>query len=701
LIGSGCGGGPAGRTPPPLDQDYAGNFTGTWQVTGTIQMASFSETTSGIQEVTSPARNVLLFPGACPGGQALRAVVTGPSTFEFDRLVCSQTESCGRITVAFEEGEGTLSDGRVSATLRGRATGCGQDLPYTFSFFGSRDPTAPIPGGNPAPVVASLNPSAAVSGGPAFTLTVGGAGFLPSSTVYWNGNPRPTTFVSATELQAAIAGSDIAFGRAVAVTVVSPPPGGGPSNAWTFTVTDPVPAPTIGAIAPASVRPGSPRFTLTVTGSGFVPSSFVTWNGSPRPTTFVSASELHATIEAADVTLPGSAAIAVTAPAPGSGVAAAPPVTIADTLVVPTAAVAYQLDPAHSGRAVFGRPLMFPDSPSWTVTLDGAVSYPLIAAGKVFVVTRNAGDAYGTWLRAVDLATGAIVWGPIAIPGTYYSSGHAYDGGKLFVVTFDGQLRSFDAATGAEGWSVDLPLQYAFRGPPVATGGVVYVSGQGSGGTLYAVNQANGAILWTRNIDVGDGSPAVSPDGVFVSAPCQVYKIDLLTGSTLWHHAGPCSGGGGTTPAYANGSLYVRDPGMTVPTGIVHDAFSGTSVGAFGDASRIPIPALGATRAFVTTGGKLRGMDLDMRDVAWTFDGDGRLASAPIVIEDVVFVGSASGDVYAVDAGTGSQRWLGEGTVEITSGDDTSRPLTGLGAGEGYLVVPAGSTLTAWRVAGP
>ena len=78
-------------------------------------------------------------------------------------------------------------------------------------------------------------------------------------------------------------------------------------------------------------------------------------------------------------------------------------------------------------------------------------------------------------------------------------------------------------------------------------------------------------------------------------------------------------------------------------------------------------------------------------------------ARAPIIINQVVIVGSYSGNVYAVDAATHTQLWSGSAGAAITAPDEQNlvQPLTGLGAGEGYLVVPAGKVLTAWKLSGP
>jgi IPT/TIG domain len=89
---------------------------------------------------------------------------------------------------------------------------------------------------NPVPVATSLTPANAAIGGPAFALTVNGSKFVSSSVVRWNGADRPTTFVSATQLQAAISADDIAGSGTNQVTVFTPAPGGGTSSSLPFTV---------------------------------------------------------------------------------------------------------------------------------------------------------------------------------------------------------------------------------------------------------------------------------------------------------------------------------------------------------------------------------------------------------------------------------------------------------------------------------
>src|SRR2546425_3769587 len=111
--------------------------------------------------------------------------------------------------------------------------------------------SAPDP---PPPAVSSLAPSSVTAGGVDFTLTVSGSGFVAASVVQWNGAARPTTFVSSTQLQAALAAADIATAGTAQVTVVTPAPGGGSSAALAFTINNP--APTLIALAPGRVPAG-------------------------------------------------------------------------------------------------------------------------------------------------------------------------------------------------------------------------------------------------------------------------------------------------------------------------------------------------------------------------------------------------------------------------------------------------------------
>jgi photosystem II stability/assembly factor-like uncharacterized protein len=131
-----------------------------------------------------------------------------------------------------------------------------------FSFTGTLS-------GNPMPTITTLMPPSATAGGQAFTLTVNGTGFVSSSTVSFAGAAKTTTFVSATQLTAAILASDIATAGTKAVTVTNPAPGGGTSNSVNFTVNASGGTFTIsGSAVPMAPAGSSGTSTITVTPSG-------------------------------------------------------------------------------------------------------------------------------------------------------------------------------------------------------------------------------------------------------------------------------------------------------------------------------------------------------------------------------------------------------------------------------------------------
>ena len=172
----------------------------------------------------------------------------------------------------------------------------------------------------PPVAITSLDPNTkqALSGD--FSLMVIGSGFTANSKVRWNGTDRPTIFISATKLTAAINAADINSQGSANVTVFDPAAGGITSVAAVFTITPPNPVPVIASLAPDNAIAGGAAFTLALNGSNFINSSVVRFNGTDRTTTFVSASQLTIQITATDIVNAGSAALSVFNPAPGGGI---------------------------------------------------------------------------------------------------------------------------------------------------------------------------------------------------------------------------------------------------------------------------------------------------------------------------------------------------------------------------------------------
>ena len=369
-----------------------------------------------------------------------------------------------------------------------------------------------------------------------------------------------------------------------------------------------------------------------------------------------------------------------------------------------TQSVGLRGDYAHTGRTTVanGQPV-FPSTSAWVTTLNNGVSYPVIAAGKVFVLADgNLASGTGRSLYALDEANGNILWGPVRLPfGSYSHVAHAYDQGKVFVLDSDSRLSAYDAATGTELWSQTLMETGFFMAAPTAVNGVVYVGGSGA---LYAVDQRTGAILWrTYTPDGGTvTAPTFAADSLFITAPCHAYKVDPLTGNLLWKFLGPASGGGSGVPGVlANNRIYDMDPCMRSDgsnlSGRTFDAATGAQGSPF---NADQLPAFSDRTGFFLTGGVLAARDQASGNTLWTFTGDGQLTTAPIVVDDFVIIASSSGKVYALNADPGTVAWSGmtASPIPYVGESGGATVLGGNAVGDGYLVVPAGNTLTSWRL---
>jgi hypothetical protein len=281
---------------------------------------------------------------ATAGGAAFTLTVTGTdfisgSTVDWNGSSRTTTyQSATQLTAAI-----TAADIASSATV-----------PITVvnpTPGGGTSTAVDLPISNALPAVTSISPTTETVGGAAFTLTVNGRGFDSTSVVQWNGSSRTTTLVSSTQVTAAITAADIAASATVPVTVVNPTPGGGTSAAVDLSVNNPVPAVT--SISPTSAIVGGLAFTLTVNGSGFDSKSVVQWNGSSRTTTLISATQLTASIAAADVASTGNVTVTVATPTPGGGTSTSITFEVVTTVIANASQIGSLLTKDQLGANLF------------------------------------------------------------------------------------------------------------------------------------------------------------------------------------------------------------------------------------------------------------------------------------------------------------------------------------------------------------
>ena len=291
----------------------------------------------------------------------------------------------------------------------------------------------------PQPQITSpfIQPPSLPAGSPTTPIDVYGGTFYASfdlavSTVTWDGTDLPTTYVSATHLQASVPADRLAAQgtHAVRVRNGNDPDYQAESIAVAFDVTAPVtPTPAITTLEPWATVVGVTPGSLDVIGSGFVAGAVVVWTpagGAPTDlaTSFGSSTLLHATVPLALVDTGGIVNVTVRNGPPGAPTSA--PVNFAVMIPAPGSVVLTALDPPS---AVAGGPafdlkvtgINFVTGPSgavvvWNSTdltttrtsateLHAQVPASLIAtAGTATVKVRNGLGSGATLSNAVSFA---------------------------------------------------------------------------------------------------------------------------------------------------------------------------------------------------------------------------------------------------------------------------------------------------------
>lgn len=246
------------------------------------------------------------------------------------------------------------------------------------------------------------------------------------------------------------------------------------------------------------------------------------------------------------------------------------------------------------------------------------VGGPAVSEGRVCF-----GSADST-IYALQSRNGHIAWtmkcnGPVL--GTPFISGDT-----LFIGASDHCFRAIDVTSGRLLWSYDQVEGYMVTRPLVYQGRVIFGAWDG---TLYALDTRNGQLLWQwKNPKQGlhyspaQVWPVASGDKCFIAAPDRfLTAIDIHTGETRWR----------TNESVVRESLGISEDGTLLFAKTMND-----SVVAYSATSDAPQKVWSSCVGF----------------------GYEHAPSMPIEVEGVVYGGTCSGQIWAVDARTGAPLWL-------------------------------------------
>ena len=470
------------------------------------------------------------------------------------------------------------------------------------------------------PTVTSISPTSVAAGGPSFTLTVNGTGFVSGSSVlksdwdYCPGGPwttLPTTFVSATQLAALVAASQIATGSTGILKVVNP--GGASSACFNLPINNPVPVAT--SLTPATAVAGGPAFNMAVTGSNFASTSKVRWNGNDRTTNVVSSTALIASISASDIAAAGTAFVSVFNPSPGGGGSGILTFTITGNPV--PAITSISPNNASAGGAAFtltidGSGFVDGSRARWsgsdrTTTFVSNVqlraSIPasdLVAVGTAQVTVFNPAPGGGT-----SPSVSFSITNPVPVVASLSPAGvNAGSGAFTLAVSgagfVSGARARWNGSDRATNFASGTLLLASITATDIASPGTAWVS------VWNPTPGGGGSNALTFNISAAGSTLDVSPEFLnfdalegAASPPGQVLVISNQAGSTLqWTAEVRTSGGGdwlklssaaGATPSF-----------LTVTAasgGLAPGVYSGTVVVRASGVSRTVVMTLLVTRA--------------------------------------------------------------------------------------------------------
>ncbi|HTP01790.1 MAG TPA: IPT/TIG domain-containing protein [Anaerolineales bacterium] len=292
----------------------------------------------------------------------------------------------------------------------------------------------------PSPALTGLMPTDELAGSPGLSLTLHGTDFQNGAVAVWSRDGAPsdmlTAFVSDTELSADLPAEALQVAGVIQITVRSPD--AQESSPLDFTVNNPVPG--LGMLSPDHALNGDPDTVITLTGSGFNGGSVVLWNEILLATTFISDTELQATLTAALLARDGTGRVTVQNPAPGGGFSNSLSFSIQPLSNIwvghsPEGGIILDLeiDPNHPAVVFAGTDLagLFKSTDSGQTWVDsGEGMWPSL---RVYCIAISPSDP-ATMLASTDQG----VWFSHDAGGSWVqSSGYVYGGGFPDCAAFD------------------------------------------------------------------------------------------------------------------------------------------------------------------------------------------------------------------------------------------------------------------------
>ena len=291
--------------------------------------------------------------------------------------------------------------------------------------------------------------------------------------------------------------------------------------------------------------------------------------------------------------------------------------------------------------------------------------------------------------------------------GSFVYSSPAVSDGLVFATSYDTNAYAIDEYSGQQKWSFNTG-SVIFSSPAVANG-IVYF-GSRNGGILYALNEQTGAEVWGRgylNYFIAS-SPAVADGKVFYSSWCsgscfqngQFVALDASTGAVVWANATLPSASVSSSPAVHNGRVFF---GLDDGSVTALNETTGKAIWRVVPGGAVPIrnaPAIAYGRVYIGTATKFFAVDEITGATDWSFNTGNSNSTSAAVSNGIVYFGTGKGNIYAVNATTGLQKWAATTGAAVSSSPALSlgSNMILVGSNDHYLyALNATSGVRLWR----
>jgi outer membrane protein assembly factor BamB len=328
----------------------------------------------------------------------------------------------------------------------------------------------------------------------------------------------------------------------------------------------------------------------------------------------------------------------------------------------------FHSNPTHDGVGA-GSPV-YTLTQLWNYTTGSNVnSSPAVVEGVVYVAS------YDDNIYALNATNGEKIWN--------YDTGSATDSspavvdGVVYVAGGDRNVYGLNASDGTEIWS--FYIGNGWGGSPTVSDGVVYIGTDDDYGPedFFALNASTGQQLWNYSTGWGGGGCPALVDGVayFGSGDGYVYALNASNGQQIWSYTAPAAQFL-QSPAVVDGVVYIAITVGNVGSFYALNATSGNKLWNYNatgiDNYVTTTPAVSNDVVYICSrygmfyDGNVHALNACDGTEIWKVTAGSLIYSSPAIVDEVLYLGSGDGNVYALDATNGAI--LSNYTVDATAG---------------------------------